>query len=138
MAQTIWDIIRASRTVEPYTIVSTQYENLLQILSEFDKETVKKFYSEWNEKTRELLKNEKKFDKLHIEYGGVVDGGDDTFYMDFANWVIAQGEELFNAYKSKRNGYKAILNYINELELSEYEYTFECMVYVFHDVLDKK
>lgn len=138
MEKTIWDIIRESRTVEPYTIASTQYENLVRILSEYDKETVKKFYSEWNEKARELLKNEKKFDKLHCDYGGIVDSGDDGFYMDFANWVIAQGEELFNAYKSKRNGYKAILQYINELELSDTEYRFECMIYVFPEVLESK
>ncbi|MNV39761.1 hypothetical protein D3C71_1313510 [compost metagenome] len=62
--------------------------------------------------------------------------GDDGFYMDFASWVIAQGEELFD--NINKEGSNTILSYINKYNISEGDYTFECMLYVFEKVKEMK
>lgn len=131
MKKTVWDIIRASKTIEPYTIVSTQYENLRRILSELDKEIVEELCAEWIEVTDELIDDE--FEKLDLEYGGIIDASRiEKFYIDFSGWVVAQGEELFNQFKT--DGHQVIIDYIQKYNIPQSEYTFESISYVFYDV----
>jgi len=51
--------------------------------------------------------------------------------MDFASWVIAQGEELYEDFME--NGHSVVLNYIKENNIPKSDYMFECMEYVFLD-----
>lgn len=130
MTKTVWDIIEETKDGKPYVGSEEQYENLERVLSQMDRKMVSRIGEEWRKKTRELINNENYY-KLHYNHGGIVDRGDDGFYMDFGNWVIAQGEELFQQFK--KEGHEAILDYIKKNNVPCEDYNFECMIYAFHD-----
>lgn len=132
MTKMVWDIIKESKGGKPYLSSEEQYKNLKELLSKLDKENVEKVHAEWNEVTEELLGDE--FDKLDVEYGGMINVGLDGFYIDFADWVLAQGEELFLQFK--KEGHQAIVDYINKHNVPESDYAFECMGYAFHEFVD--
>lgn len=127
--KTMWETIKESRTVENITS-SQQYSNLTEIYSKIDDENILKIADEWFSAQKSLIDNSE-FSKLHEENGGIVEGGDDTFYEDFACWVIAQGEELLNSFNE--NGHKIIIDYIKENKINGEEYTFENMKYSIPD-----
>lgn len=129
MRDLLWNIIEESKENQQYLASEKQYENLKDILSRYDSNTIKGLHDTWDGVCKELKNDE--FEKLHVQDGGIVDTGDDGFYMDFANWVVAQGKALFDVFKNE--GHEAVLNYIKENEISEDDYTFECMVYVFQE-----
>lgn len=133
MSELVWKVIEESKSGVPYLPSEEQFEQLGKILSRYDNETIEEIRKEWSVKTRELLNDE--FNLLHIDNGGIICSGDDGFYMDFGNWVIAQGEGLFNRFKEE--GHQAILDYIKEHDVPEDDYMFECIVYVFQDLLRK-
>ena len=68
------------------------------------------------------MEKDNEFNKL----SGFVNSADDGFYIDFANWLVAQGEELYNSFK--KNGYEVVINYIKQHNIKEKDYTFECMI----------
>lgn len=133
MNDLLWKVIKKSKNGKEVLSSKVQYNNLKEILDNYDKNTVEKVYEQWRSKTKELI-NDKEFELLHANNVGIVYSGDDGFYMDFANWVIAQGEKLFNQFK--KEGHKAILDYINKQQISEQDFMFECFIYVFHDYIE--
>ena len=134
MNKTLWQVIKDSKEENKYTKSKKQYENLHNILSKLPQKEVSKLRDEWADKSNKMTNNDE-FEKLHRDNGGIIISGDDGFYMDFASWVMAQGEELYEDFM--RNGHKVILNYIKENNVSKSNYMFECMEYVFHDFADE-
>ncbi|ANU12646.1 hypothetical protein B481_1315 [Planococcus halocryophilus Or1] len=134
MRRLLWDIIEESKKGKEYLPSEQQYENLIDIMNRYDKVTIEKLYEEWKNIYNQIVNDE--FEKLHIdsEEGGIVEGGDDTFYQDFGHWFVAQGETVFKKYQEK--GHLAMLEYIDKHHIDEEEYTFENMVYAFHDFID--
>jgi len=130
MNKTLWKIIKDSKDENKYTKSKKQYENLHNILSKLPQKEVSKLRDEWADKSNEMTSNEE-FNKLHYDDGGIITSGDDGFYMDFASWVIAQGEELYEDFME--NGHSVVLNYIKENNIPKSDYMFECMEYVFLD-----
>ena len=130
MNKTLWKIIKDSKDENKYTKSKKQYENLHNILSKLPQIEVSKLRDEWADKSNEMTSNEE-FNKLHYDDGGIITSGDDGFYMDFASWVIAQGEELYEDFME--NGHSVVLNYIKENNIPKSDYMFECMEYVFLD-----
>ncbi|MFV1457278.1 DUF4240 domain-containing protein [Bacillus mycoides] len=133
MKKTMWEVIKESKAGNEVLDSGTQYRNLENILATMDKENVQSVYNEWSEITRGWSDN-LVFNLLHEGNGGFVGAGDDGFYMDFANWLVAQGEELYNAFQ--KEGTKAVEDYVNEHMIGEREYLFECMIYAFHPYID--
>lgn len=130
MEKLLWEIIEETKKGKKYLNSKDQYNNLVKILSSYDQKTVDNIKTIWSQKEKELTESEE-FGKLHFTRGGIIQSGDDGFYMDFSNWVIAQGEELFNDFKE--NGRAAILSYIINNKVPEKDFMFECMIYAFHD-----
>lgn len=111
-----------------------QFSRLELIIKNLPKKNVERLFDEWCEIRKEYgIEEKEEFEKLHVSNGGIVDGGDDRFYGNFGAWVIAQGEELLSNFK--KYGYKAIIEYILSNEISEYNYTYECMEYAFTSYL---
>lgn len=129
----LWDVIKESKAGHDYLFSEKQYDNLYEILSKLPKEQVKALRKEWSDKIDKMFANPE-FDKLHMDFGGMIDGGDDTFYMDFGNWIIAQGEELYDKFMTI--GHQTIYDYIEKHCIPVKEYTFECMAYAFHDFVE--
>lgn len=125
----IWELITISKQGEDYVSPEKQYKRLFDILKDMDKDDVKRLYNEWNCKEKELI-NSSGFELLNK----LVKGGDDTFFMDFSNWAVAQGEEFFN--EIQKEGMVFLKEYIDKHNVSRSEYTYECMIYVFHNFLD--
>lgn len=134
MDKTLWQLISESKGGNKYVGSARQYKILLNILSNLREDNVKKIEEEWRNKVMEIIYTPE-FEKLHINNGGIINSGDDGFYMDFANWIIAQGEDLYNSFKNK--GHIAIFDYIKEYNIPESDYTFECMIYIFQQYKNK-
>lgn len=132
MTKMVWRIIEESKGGKPYLNSEEQYKNFKELLSRLDKETVTKVHAEWNELEDELRCDE--FEQLDVEYGGMINVGLDGFYIDFANWVLVQGEELLVQFK--KEGHQAIVDYIHKHNVPESDYAFECMGYAFHEFVD--
>ena len=131
--KTLWEVVAESKAGNVVLDSNTQYANLESILATMDKENVQSVYNEWNGITRGWSDN-LVFNLLHESNGGFVGAGDDGFYMDFANWLVAQGEELYNDFTTR--GTEAVVEYVNEHQLGSRDYLFECMVYAFHPYID--
>jgi hypothetical protein len=130
----LWKVLYDSKGGKVYLPAREQYNNLSNILAGIDKETVRGLHGVWRQKLKEFRVPE--FDLLHASRGGVVDGGDDAFYADFANWLLAQGEDMFNNFK--KNGHKLVLVYIRGNDIPQEDLTFENMGYAFSRDLEKK
>lgn len=63
------------------------------------------------------------FEKLHESNGGIIEGGDDAFYEDFACWLIFRGIEVLD--KFFKCGANYLINHIKSLNISNYELTYE-------------
>ena len=128
----LWSLLNKSKDGKAYLDSDSQYDNLKKLLSVYNFLLVEDVHKVWIEKRKELTDNQE-FEKLHVQNGGIISSGDDGFYMDFAYWVLAQGEDLFKEFKDK--GHTAIIDYINKHSVSESDYMFECMAYAFHDFI---
>jgi len=133
MNKTLWQIIKESKEENKYTESKKQYENLHNILSKLPQKEVSKLRNDWSDLSFKMISNDE-FEKLHRGNGGIINSGDDGFYMDFASWIMAQGEELYKDFME--NGHSVVLNYIKENNILKSDYMFECMEYVFHDFIE--
>ena len=129
----IWELISYTRE-DAKTDIKDQYRNLYKVLiANCNADEVKALKNEWNTK-RTLLIRFKDYEKLHINNGGVVNAYDDAFYIDFSNWIIAQGEDLYN--KILNEGCTTVIDYINNNNITSDEYLYENIGYAFSDAED--
>lgn len=130
MKKTLWQVIAESKKEKAFVTSKTQFKNLKNVLVKMDKENIVKVHEEW----QLLLKKFHKHGDLNgflKENGGFInDASDDELYTDFANWLVAQGEELYNAFQEK--GHIAVIEYKKKHKIQRKDYLFECMSYVFH------
>ena len=123
----LWDVIEKSRKGAEFDSFE-QDRQLRDILSTLSEDDYNDVLRHWRG-VLSCIESNPNFDLLHISNGGIVDGGDDSFYMDFGHWVVAQGKELCDGFI--RNGHKTIIKYIEDNNISEDDYTYECMAYCF-------
>lgn len=126
----LWEVIEESKAGKSYCDPREQYANLERILSRFDVDTVHGIEDEWRSVGNRLFAT-KEFRSLHLVNGGFLNENDDGFYVDFGNWLLAQGEDLVTALKSE--GRDVVIDYIDRHGVSESDYLFESMIYVFLD-----
>lgn len=124
MYEKLWKLIKESKKGNEYLSCKEQYDNLVEILSKLDKNEIKELSNLWHE----VHYDPKEFELLHS-----LVSGDDHFYLDFGNWLVAQGEELY--IKFKENGHTAVIDYIKKYNIPESEYGFESMGYVFWEFI---
>lgn len=131
MEKLLWKIIKDSRGGKELIKSQEQYDNLEREFEKYDDATVKGVNKAWREKKELYSSSNHEFEGLHYSNGGIVNSGDDGFYMDFANWLMGQGEDLY--YDFKKNGRSAVLNYIKKHNIPQEEYRFECFIYAIPD-----
>lgn len=134
MTQKIWSIIEETKVNNQFTDSENHSYNLIERLSKFSNSEINEFEEQWRKIYSSIMGDE--FEKLHINNGGIVSSGDDGFYMDFANWLIAQGVDLYK--KFKENGHTAVLDYIKENDISKSNYMYESMIYCFDLARERK
>lgn len=133
MEKLFWDIIEESKEGKQYCPAGKQFMKLTGLLASFNYDTVSSLSSIWNKKLRAFKTPE--FDLLHISKGGVVNAGDDGFYLDFPNWVLAQGYTLYQDFLKRKH--IAVLEYVRKYNVPSEDLYFENMGYAFSNTLDK-
>lgn len=131
----MWEVIEESKAGKEFMTSRTQYKNLEKILSKLPKENIKKIEEEWQGIVNKWGKDGE-FDKLHKGNGGFVNTGDVGFYMDFANWLVAQGETLYKDFNER--GHIAVIEYKRKHKVAPKDYRYECMGYVFQQFWEDK
>lgn len=132
----LWNIIDMSRMDAKFNN-RKQYDNLARLLDKFANNAIEGLMKAWREISYSYhYSSSGEFEKLHIINGGIVEGGDDAFYLDFTAWLVAQGKELYCDFINRGN--IAIIEYIEKNKISSDDYTYENMGYVWQDVCDKK
>ena len=86
-----FDLINESLKHEGSFNCATQHEEFLKLCYNQPIEKRSVFSNIINILKRYFYNDNQKFDKLHISNGGIIDGGDDAFYSDFACWLIFRG-----------------------------------------------
>lgn len=131
MDKLIWEIIEKSKDGKIYCPSEVQFSNLSRILSTYEVEVSQQLLDYFWDLKRIMINNDE-FEKLHETNGGIIFGGDDAFYTDFASWIMVQGYDLYRGFLAK--GHTAILKYIGDNDISENDYTYECMEYAFPQI----
>ena len=132
----LWNIIDMSRMDAKFNN-RKQYDNLVRLLDKFENNAIEGLMRAWREISYSYnYSSSNEFEKLHVINGGIVEGGDDAFFIDFTAWLVAQGKELY--YDFIDRGSVAIIEYIEKNKISSDDYTYENMGYVWQDVCDKK
>lgn len=129
----LWEIIKKTKETRGYLHPKMQYQYLLEQLTKHEIITIRLLEESWRNELEEMVESEE-FKKLHITNGGIIESSDDGFYMNFANWVIAQGEQLVNDFWEE--GCSAVLNYIIRNGVTKEEYMFESMICVFGEAIE--
>lgn len=126
----LWEIIEKSKENTHFNS-KLQYNNLIKILKDYSIDDIKEFKITWDNMVYEYREWK---EGIYRELYEVMQFKDyDVFHLDFNNWLVAQGEELFDSYR--KNGAEAILSYIADNNIAKEDYTFECMAYIF-DIFD--
>ena len=84
---------------------------------------------EWNDKALEIS-NYLEDNSLYWSDFGISIWTDDM-NDDFTNWIIGQGEELYN--KIIKGDVKAVADYINDNNIPRNEYCYENLSYAFYE-----
>lgn len=126
----LWGIIKESRKDTQFNS-ALQEDKLHTILEErYSREDIDLLSSEFHKIQREYIKS-KDYDLFHWSNGGIVSGGDDCFYSDFASWLVGQGKEVYEDYFKR--GIVAVLVYIINNNISRKDFEHECLEYAFLD-----
>jgi hypothetical protein len=126
--KTLWKLIEESKKGTNFNPVK-QTKKLYDILNErYSIDDIEMLLQEFSSIINEYIGG-KDFDKLHMSEGGIINGADDGFYVDFASWLVGQGKKLHDDYKKQGN--KAILDYIEKNNITKEQYQYECIMYAF-------
>lgn len=124
----LWKIIERSKLLTNFDS-EKQYNNLYDIIQSYSDKDRESIGYDWRSICAAITSHPS-FGLLHYINGGIVNEGDDGFFMDFGNWVVAQGKELCSEFM--KNGSDVIIKYIKDNKISEQDYTYECFAYVFN------
>lgn len=127
----LWELIKSSKEGEEYIDPELQEANIFCELCIRDNEEINEIFEAWDDVRSDII-NKKGFDTLW-KY---VYGGDDAFYIDFVDWIIGQGEELYSEYM--KDGYVAIEKYIEKYSVSDDDITHENLSYPFYKVAEMR
>lgn len=134
MEELLWKIIEESKEGKEYCTAERQFLNLTSILMRYSRDAVVGLESLWSELL--LAFKVPEFELLHASKGGILKGGDDAFYLDFKNWILAQGHELYIDFKKRKH--VAVLEYVKKHNVPHRELRFENMWYAFNEVKEKR
>lgn len=126
----LWEIIEKSKENTNFNS-KLQYNNLIKILKDYPIEDIKTFKRTWDNIVYEYREWKEGIYRTLYELMEFKDS--DVFHFDFNNWLVVQGEDLFDSYR--RNGAEAIISYIADNNIKKEDYTFECMTDIF-DIFD--
>ena len=130
----LWVLIQESKKGTNFD-PAKQEEKLYNLLNEkYSRDDIEMLLQEFTSIMNEYIGG-KDFEKLHISNGGVVNGADDTFYLDFASWLVGQGMILYQDYMNR--GSKAVLEYIKRHKISREQFEYECMMNAFFNYEDE-
>jgi len=130
----LWVLIQESKKDTNFD-PAKQEEKLYNLLNEkYSRDDIEMLLQEFTSIMNEYIGG-KDFEKLHISNGGVVNGADDTFYLDFASWLVGQGMILYQDYMNR--GSKAVLEYIKRHKISREQFEYECMMNAFFNYEDE-
>ena len=83
---------------------------------------------------RGLVSKVEWYDQMHEMHGGIIARGDDSFYIDFADWLTSRGTEFLIGYF--RYGKEFVFNYIEDYDIPGSEFLFEGITYVFSEYIE--
>jgi hypothetical protein len=126
----LWVLIEKSKRGKVYCEPVEQFENLVTLLSDMPKEVVDVLEDLWRSQTK-IVTESPNFDSLHVGRGGILNEGDDGFYIDFGNWFVAQGVNFIELFLER--GPKVVYDYIKDHNIDEDDLTYECMIYAFNE-----
>lgn len=110
--------------------VNKQTRMIRALLANCSEEDAVDISNAWYE-LQSAVRNVPWYDNMHVENGGIVDSGDDGFYMDFASWLASRGTEFLVDYFTRE--YKYVLKYIKDNDIDRREYLYEGISYEFLD-----
>lgn len=142
MKQIYWDIIEQSKQGCNFNS-EKQYKNLFELLKDKNERFIRDFQDEWGKDLGKCIReNIDDLSKIHVKNHlwegspyGILEGYDNDFEW-FCDWFFAQGKELWDLYN--KNGYKVIIDYIKTNDISDSNYTYESMYYVFDELANYK
>ncbi|MBD7970364.1 DUF4240 domain-containing protein [Paenibacillus gallinarum] len=133
MEKLLWQIIEESKEGKEYCLPDKQFLNLSRILMGYDKDTILSLEKLWIEKLESFKVPE--FDLLHSSKGGIVNAGDDGFYLDFRSWLLGQGYDLYQNFIVRKH--VAVLEYVAKNQVHKNDLRFESLWYAFSSALEK-
>ena len=130
----LWVLIEKSKKDTNFDSAK-QEDKLYNLLNEkYSRDDIEMLLQEFTSIMNEYIGG-KDFEKLHLSNGGIVNGGDDRFYLDFASWLVGQGMILYQDYMER--GSKAVLEYIKRHKISREQFEYECMMNAFFNYEDE-
>ena len=130
----LWVLIQESKKDTNFDSAK-QEDKLYNLLNEkYSRDDIEMLLQEFTSIMNEYIGG-KDFEKLHLSNGGIVNGGDDRFYLDFASWLVGQGMILYQDYME--SGSKAVLEYIKRHKISREQFEYECMMNAFFNYEDE-
>jgi hypothetical protein len=124
----LWVLIQESKKGTNFD-PAKQEEKLYNLLNEkYSKDDIEMLLQEFATIMNEYI-GSRDFEQLHKSNGGIVYGGYDTFYLDFASWLVGQGVILYQDYME--HGSKAVLEYIKHNNITREQFEYECMMNAF-------
>lgn len=111
------------------------HDRLVELLLEHDAETIRAL-SEEERAFRARYRSNPEYGAFHVRAGGFVLYDGNTLHRDFGGWLVAQGEDLLEAFEGE--GREAVERYIKERDVGPWDYLFESMSYAYDDALELK
>ena len=118
-----FDLVDKSLKYDDFFNCATQQEEFLKLCYMQSKEKRVTFSKIITALEMYFYNDNQEFNKMHWSEGGIIEGGDDAFYDDFACWLIFRGIEVLDNFL--KNGAKYLIDYIKSLNISNDELTYE-------------
>ena len=124
----LWELIEESKKDTDFNS-EKQEDKLYVLLNEnYKRDDIEMLLQEFTCIMNEYI-GSKDFESLHWSKGGIINGADDCFYLDFASWLVGQGKELYDDYFKR--GAIAILTYVINNGITREQFEYECMMNAF-------
>jgi len=91
----LWDLIEKSKNDKFDS--KAQFKKIKELVLNYNLEELEEMNTDMTDILCEDLHHESDFDTLRKCNGGIIEGDDGLFYIDFTDWVIAQGKDFYEA-----------------------------------------